>query len=205
MTDTRGPNRGSYIWGRSVHNTRIERLWYDITKNWGSKWKHFFKNLEVYDGLVAENPAHIWLLHYLFLDAINRDAQSWLDSWNAHKLKLAGERDQSPRQLYLLGMVEHGLRGFVPIDEAVADIEAYGVDWEAIGDANLMAHHFQQPDVPAGVYAPAQPEHMANIQFEPPNCPFTPQLMQHLGAALASTGVLTSSDMAVRRWLWNFA
>ncbi|KZT33080.1 hypothetical protein SISSUDRAFT_1027978, partial [Sistotremastrum suecicum HHB10207 ss-3] len=45
----------SSMYCRSVHNTRIERLWYDVTKNFGKKWKNFFKDLEVYEGLHAEN------------------------------------------------------------------------------------------------------------------------------------------------------
>ena len=31
---------------RSVHNSRIERIWYDITEGFGGKWKDFFTDLE---------------------------------------------------------------------------------------------------------------------------------------------------------------
>ncbi|KAJ7302577.1 hypothetical protein DFH08DRAFT_722877, partial [Mycena albidolilacea] len=36
---------------RSVHNTRIERLWYDVTHGFGKKWKVFFLDLETNHGL----------------------------------------------------------------------------------------------------------------------------------------------------------
>ncbi|KAJ7433788.1 hypothetical protein FB451DRAFT_1064009, partial [Mycena latifolia] len=36
---------------RSVHNTRIERLWYDVTHGFGKKWKVFFLDLEANHGL----------------------------------------------------------------------------------------------------------------------------------------------------------
>ncbi|KAJ7094476.1 hypothetical protein B0H15DRAFT_737069, partial [Mycena belliarum] len=46
-----GYRRGSYIYGRSVHNTRIERLWLDWTQGVGLKWYDFFMSLEHNYGL----------------------------------------------------------------------------------------------------------------------------------------------------------
>ncbi|KAF4569538.1 hypothetical protein EYR36_009332 [Pleurotus pulmonarius] len=47
MESLKGLEHGSYIWGRSVHNVRIERPWRDITLGFGQKWKQFFEHLEV--------------------------------------------------------------------------------------------------------------------------------------------------------------
>ncbi|PIL36082.1 hypothetical protein GSI_01742 [Ganoderma sinense ZZ0214-1] len=133
MEEHRGLNRGSYIWGQSVHNTRIERLWYDVTRGFGLKWKNFFLELERCCGLDADNPAHIWLVHYLFLDAINHDAHEWAETWNAHVLHIKGERAASPRELFMFGMVRHGPWGIThivePPHEDVADVAAFGIDW----------------------------------------------------------------------------
>ena len=45
----------------------------------------------MHDGLRASDPMHIWLLHYLFLDAINEDALEWVDAWNSHVMQIKGE------------------------------------------------------------------------------------------------------------------
>lgn len=47
------------ISSRSVHNTRIERLWFDVTNGFGYKWKDFFLDLELQCGLNPTFPAHI--------------------------------------------------------------------------------------------------------------------------------------------------
>ncbi|KAI0368680.1 hypothetical protein BV20DRAFT_947886 [Pilatotrama ljubarskyi] len=64
---------------RSVHNTRIERLWYDVTRGFGAKWKAFFIELERHHRLDPTLPSHVWLLHHLFLPSINQDAVEWAD------------------------------------------------------------------------------------------------------------------------------
>ncbi len=62
---------------RSVHNTRIERLWYDVTHGFGRKWKDFFWDLEIQHGLNVSFRSHKWLLRHLFLKGLNEDAQDW--------------------------------------------------------------------------------------------------------------------------------
>ncbi|KAJ7752190.1 hypothetical protein DFH07DRAFT_745091, partial [Mycena maculata] len=47
IIETHGcPSRMLFQCHRSVHNTRIERLWYDVTHGFGKKWKVFFLDLE---------------------------------------------------------------------------------------------------------------------------------------------------------------
>ena len=78
--------------------------------------------------------AHIWLLHHLFLAAINQDADDWASTWNEHKIRLNDERTRSPRDLFFFGMIENGVRGFddVPAahddDEDIDDLDTYGID-----------------------------------------------------------------------------
>lgn len=92
-----------------MHNIRIEHLWVDITVGFGGKWKIFFEVLEAHDGLNPDNDAHIWLLHHLFLDQINSDAETWMATWNQHVLARGVQAHQSPQQLYTHGMVTNGV------------------------------------------------------------------------------------------------
>ncbi|KAF6758397.1 hypothetical protein DFP72DRAFT_807962 [Ephemerocybe angulata] len=129
MIDLRGPNRGSYIWGRSVHNIRIERLWKDYYIGLIDKWYHFFHDLEAFYGLDVDNPIHLWLLHHLFLPALNEEAQRWAASWNHHRVRT--ERNRTPREMFLFGMQEQGTRGVGWMEDGVEPgrYKEYGIDW----------------------------------------------------------------------------
>jgi hypothetical protein len=198
MAEIRGAGRGSYIWGRysclfgiqakfdgrhrSIHNTRIERLWYDVTSGFGSKWKEFFLALEHNDELNPSLPSHIWLLHFLFRPAIHEDAQ------------------QGARGL--------NLRPRPNLDEDVGDVHQYGVDWSVHRDTNLMRHlrdHNPQDQAPATSFR--VPEHMANVQCEPPNCPFTSDEMVDLRIELSRrvAAHVNRRDMPSRRIVWCHA
>ncbi|KAH7904431.1 hypothetical protein BJ138DRAFT_1019159 [Hygrophoropsis aurantiaca] len=210
MEENKGVERGSYIWGRSVHNTRIERLWYDVTHGFGQKWKNFFLDLEMCHGLDPRQPSHIWLLHHLFLSEVNADAQEWKHTWNSHHLQIRGERERSPRDIFLFSMVQDGPRGIerllAPVEEDVEDIATYGIDWGVVDDPVLMAHLLQHnPHENVNNPFAAGPNTLSNVPCEPPNSPLTDAQINQLDRELAVRVDLSSRNMQVRRLVWTNA
>src|SRR5262249_8817949 len=138
-------------------NTRIERLWCDYKQAVGMKWKEFFMELEANEGLDPERPSHIWLLHWLFLDAINQDIAEWVDAWNHHIISLHDGPNRSPVDLFLFGMIEDGPRGIAHLvgeNEVDPDGLEGRVDNEELGehdnneDRNIIPR-LNGPPVPA--------------------------------------------------------
>ncbi|KAK6980543.1 hypothetical protein R3P38DRAFT_3334209 [Favolaschia claudopus] len=222
MEEVNGTGRGSFIWGKvmSVHNTRIERLWYDVTHGFGKKWKTFFLDLEANHGLNPTRPGHIWLLHHLlsliasislFLSSVNRDAQDWAEAWNSHQLTIRRKRERSPRDMFLFGMLREGPRGISsflrPEEEGIEDINEYGIDWEVGNEPDLLAHllennpheHVVSNDPFASASTPAN---LSEVLCDPPNCPFTPAQLQLLDQHLSDSVDLFSRNMNVRRQVW---
>ncbi|KAJ7206953.1 hypothetical protein C8J57DRAFT_1441190 [Mycena rebaudengoi] len=207
MEDERGVERGSYIWGRrflymSVHNTRIERLWYDVTHGFGQKWKKFFTDLEVNHGLNPTVASHIWLLHHLFLPAINTDAQEWADAWNSHSLNIRRERARSPRDIFLFSMYRAE-----PADEPVEDITTHGIDWAVADDPLLMNHLLAQNPQDWEERNPFAPglDTLSHVPCDAPDSPFDANQIAWLDARLAERVDLTSRNMNIRRLVWKEA
>ncbi|KAJ7349652.1 hypothetical protein DFH08DRAFT_923755 [Mycena albidolilacea] len=156
MEDHCGPGHGSYIWGRSVHNTRIERLWYNVMHGFG------------------QNTADIWRLHHLFLDSINRGALEWARSWNSHKLQIKGEHKHSPRDMFVFSVVQDGPHGIghmlEPVDEPVVDIADYGVDWEFGAEPTGLGG--QNP------FHPPPPQQLSDVPCDPPTFALLDETLQ---------------------------
>jgi hypothetical protein len=168
---------------RSVHNTRSERLWRDYRQGVAGKWKFFFADLERNHGFDPENEAHIWLLHWLFLDAINEDLAEWVNTWNHHRISLRGEPDRSPQDMYVFGMLEDGPRGM--------DYEAvvHRIDQELHG-----AHAHQVP-----------PRNLNHVACEVDNSVIPPAFRELLEERLSQVhGVdFLSRSMVVRCLIWQ--
>jgi hypothetical protein len=231
MEENQGRGRGSYIWGRfvefstsrdiftnfysrSVHNTRIERIWYDVTEGFGGKWKSFFTSLEAHEGLNVNNPAHIWLLHHLFLNDINQDALAWAEAWNHHKLQIQGEPQQTPQEMFYYSIFEDGPRGINgprqnweeeldPLEQD--DISLHGVDWEAMDDEALMTHHYQSNSIHTDNPFGTTPLTLSAVECIPPNCPLSAETIHHLRCYLSQVVDVTSRSMLVRRTVWTEA
>jgi hypothetical protein len=190
---------------RSVHNIRIERLWRDLTSAFGAKWKLFFQNLELQENLDRDSDAHIWLLHHLFLSAINEDALLWAESWNNHTITIRGERQRSPRDMFFFGMIQNGPRGIHPSDEEIEDIGSYGIDWEDYDDDNILEHHQQANrfDNPGdNPFMSNRPERMTRVDVDEPGCPLTEDQIIYLNSELNSLPYIHARDMNTYRLIW---
>ena len=70
--------------GRSVHNTRIERLWREVHRVVGLRFKDIFEYLEAQGYLDIDNPLDIWILHSIFISIISRSLKAFQKTWNFH-------------------------------------------------------------------------------------------------------------------------
>ncbi|EIN10148.1 hypothetical protein PUNSTDRAFT_64860 [Punctularia strigosozonata HHB-11173 SS5] len=205
--------RGAYIWGRSVHNVRIERLWVDVTAQVGSLWHESFTQLEISYGLDINNASHIWLLHHLFLPAINEQLTFFAEAWNHHHMQIRGGPNRSPADMFGFDMLTEGIRGQrLVVNETMADedLEAFGVDWEALREDHVLRSlarngRDQQEDSTTWAGQQGPPAHLNEVPLEAPDGPMTAADIIQFNAVMQSW-ILSSADTTIANvWVYGLA
>ena len=86
----------------STHNERIEHLWRDYFRSVGSLFHDTFQALEADNKLDPLNEVD---LHYVYLSRINSAIDTFMESWNNHRISTAG--NLTPNQLFVQGAIAH--------------------------------------------------------------------------------------------------
>ena len=105
MINHRGPGRGSFITGSSVHNSRVERTDRDVYSGLLTSYARIFGELEDEGSLDVLNDVHIFSLHHIYIARIENSLQELVRQSN--NWPVSTERNQSPLQMWEKGMLEN--------------------------------------------------------------------------------------------------
>ena len=134
MIEKRGPS--GILTGKSVHNQRIERLWRDLYEGVLDYYYQLFYYMEDQGILDVMNELHIFALHYVYTQKINKKLCIWKEAWASHRLRTVRT---SPLQLYTSSMINNPVND----NEFMEEDDTSGLDIETDTDTRPIVESIQ--------------------------------------------------------------
>lgn len=103
-----------------MHNQRIERLWRDVFRCFGSVFYYTFLTLQETGLLDVTNTLHMFMLHYIYVPRINAAISSFVAAWNKHPIRT--ERNWSPEKIWTNAMIDKVNTGLCTVAAVSGDI-----------------------------------------------------------------------------------
>jgi hypothetical protein len=112
--------------------------------------------------------------------------------------------------MFFFGMLERGPRGVVLDDVAADDLAGYGVDWGALDDTQIRAHHDEandfgldlEDDVADNPSFSHGPDKLSHVVVEVPNCPMTDEQVDFLDSEVSQHEFFKSRTVEAYRLCW---
>jgi len=77
----------SWVYGRSVHNQKIESLWSQMIKQWEARWQEIFQSIEWADEWALDNPRQRKALLFVYMPILRQEIAQWHRDHNVYPMR----------------------------------------------------------------------------------------------------------------------